>query len=73
MWFTATTADLGPSFGGVGTLTSSSKLGDNDLMNQRDVDRNVKDFSGQFNLAGRFSFGGHYVYGTHCWASFTAV
>jgi hypothetical protein len=32
-------------------LARSGKLGDNYLVNQRDVDRNVKDFSGQFNLA----------------------
>jgi hypothetical protein len=46
MGFAATATHLGSGFGRVGSLARCRKLGNNHLVNQGNIDRNIKDFSG---------------------------
>jgi hypothetical protein len=43
VWLLATTADFATALGVVGTLASSSKLGNNNLVDKWDVYLNIKD------------------------------
>ena len=48
----ATAADLAAGLGGVGALARGRLLGDDDLVDQRDVDLDVEDLGGQVDLHG---------------------
>jgi hypothetical protein len=62
MWLAPTTTDFSAGLGGVSSLARSSKLSNNDLVDQGNVDRYIEDIGGQFNLARCFALWGHYVY-----------
>ena len=68
----STTAHLGPRLGVVGSLSGCSKLGDDHLVDQGDVDLNVEDLRGEIDRARLLACRVENIYRRHALTSFMA-